>query len=202
MVFLPLALGWAYPNIFSPIHIILLELIMGPTCSIIYENEPIEADSMKRNPRPFSNTFFNWRELLTSIAQGLMITLGALLVYQYALLRGFNEDLTRTMVFTVLLTANIFLTLVNRSFYYSIITTLRYKNRLVPVIIAISSILSLMLVYAQPLAQFFAFQKLKPMELAICVSAGFVFVIWYELVKWRARITYKPDNTIIEGITV
>ena len=42
-VFLPLALGWIYPNIFSPVHIIFLELIMGPTCSIIYENEPMEA---------------------------------------------------------------------------------------------------------------------------------------------------------------
>lgn len=41
-VFLPLALGWIYPNIFSPVHIIFLELVMGPTCSIIYENEPIE----------------------------------------------------------------------------------------------------------------------------------------------------------------
>ncbi|MCP4978167.1 MAG: HAD-IC family P-type ATPase, partial [Maribacter sp.] len=42
MVFLPLALRWVYPNIFSPVHVILLELIMGPTCSIIYENEPME----------------------------------------------------------------------------------------------------------------------------------------------------------------
>jgi Ca2+-transporting ATPase len=36
-VFIPLILGWIYPNIFSPLHIIFLELIMGPTCSIIYE---------------------------------------------------------------------------------------------------------------------------------------------------------------------
>ena len=39
-VFIPLALGWIYPSIFTPLHIILLELIMGPTCSIIFENEP------------------------------------------------------------------------------------------------------------------------------------------------------------------
>ncbi|WP_317164669.1 cation-translocating P-type ATPase [Flavobacterium hydrocarbonoxydans] len=38
IVFIPLALGWIYPNIFSPLHVILLELIMGPTCSILYEN--------------------------------------------------------------------------------------------------------------------------------------------------------------------
>src|SRR5690606_10555008 len=36
IVFLPLVLGWVYPTIFSPVHVIFLELIMGPTCSIIY----------------------------------------------------------------------------------------------------------------------------------------------------------------------
>ena len=50
-VFIPLALGWIYPNIFSPIHIIFLELIMGPTCSIAFENEPAEAGQMRRPPR-------------------------------------------------------------------------------------------------------------------------------------------------------
>lgn len=37
-VFIPLLLGWIYPAIFSPVHVIFLEMIMGPTCSIIYEN--------------------------------------------------------------------------------------------------------------------------------------------------------------------
>lgn len=41
-VLLPLILGWVYPHIFTPMHIIFLELIMGPTCSIVFENEPLE----------------------------------------------------------------------------------------------------------------------------------------------------------------
>jgi Ca2+-transporting ATPase len=45
-VFIPLILGWIFPNIFSPVHVIFLELIMGPTCSIIYENEPLEKNTM------------------------------------------------------------------------------------------------------------------------------------------------------------
>jgi Ca2+-transporting ATPase len=81
-VFVPLALGWIYPNIFSPVHVIFLELIMGPTCSIIYENEPIEKNTMKLKPRPLSDTFFNWKELTTSILQGLAITVGTLGTYQ------------------------------------------------------------------------------------------------------------------------
>src|SRR5690606_38305232 len=126
----------------SPVHIILLELIMGPTCSIIYENEPMESQTMFRKPRPFSKTFFNGRELMTSIVQGLMITLGALLIYRYAVAAGYNESLTRTMVFTTLMVANICLTLVNRSFYFSIFATLRYNNYLVPLIIAISALIT------------------------------------------------------------
>ncbi|MGY0036474.1 cation-translocating P-type ATPase [Pedobacter sp. NJ-S-72] len=107
-VFIPLVLGWVYPNIFSPVHIIFLELIMGPTCSIIYENEPTEKDAMLQKPRPFTVTFFNFKELLTSVVQGLMITAGTLFIYQYAVNKNYNEALTRTMVFTGLIAANIF----------------------------------------------------------------------------------------------
>src|SRR5690606_38988214 len=79
-VFIPLALGWIYPNIFSPIHVIFLEIIMGPTCSIVYENEPMEKNTMVQRPRPFTTTFFNFKELATSVLQGLVITMGSLSV--------------------------------------------------------------------------------------------------------------------------
>ena len=90
---------------------------------------------MTQKPRPFTTTFFNAKKLSTSILQGLMITAGTLLCYQYAVQQGFSEAHTRIMVFTTLIAANIFLTLVNRSFYYSIFTTMRYKNNLVLLII-------------------------------------------------------------------
>ena len=73
-VFIPLALGWIYPNIFSPVHIIFLEIIMGPTCSIIYENEPMEKNTMSQKPKILNTNFFNWKELSISIIQGLVIT--------------------------------------------------------------------------------------------------------------------------------
>jgi Ca2+-transporting ATPase len=186
-VFIPLVLGWIYPNIFSPVHIIFLELIMGPTCSIIYENEPMEANTMKQKPRPFTTTFFNWKELATSIIQGLLITAGTLFAYQYAVYRGFPESTTRTMVFTVLVAANIFLTLVNRSFYYSILTTLKYKNNLVLLIIGVTVAITGLLLYVPPFARFFLFTPLDLLQIATCIGIGFVSVIWYELIKWRKR---------------
>jgi len=196
VVFLPLALGWMYPNIFSPIHIILLELIMGPTCSIIYENEPMERHTMIQKPRPFTDTFFNWKELMTSITQGLAITLGALLIYQYAVLNNYSESLTRTMVFTVLLVANILLTLVNRSFYYSVRTTLKYKNNLVPLIISITILVTLVLIYVPPLAVFFKFEPLNALQIGLCIISGFIFVVWFELFKWKKRRTFQRSSLV------
>ncbi len=186
-VFIPLALGWIYPNIFSPVHIIFLELIMGPTCSIIYENEPMEKNTMLMKPRPISTTFFNWKELATSILQGLAITAGTLVAYQYAVSKGYDEAVTRTMVFTVLISANIFLTLVNRSFYYSILATIRYKNNLVVLIIGITIAIFGLLIFVKPLASFFNFEAINIEQLLISIGIGFVFVIWFEIVKWRKR---------------
>lgn len=187
-VFIPLALGWIYPNIFSPIHIIFLELVMGPTCSIVYENEPMEKNTMTQQPRPLRDTFFNWKELSTSIIQGLAITVGALSVYQFSVYQGFDEQVTRTMVFMVLVTSNIFLTLINRSFYYSIFTTLRYKNNLVYLIIGITIAATGLLLYIKPLRDFFQFEYLNFEQLSLAIGVGSVAVLWYELVKiWRRK---------------
>jgi len=187
-VFIPLALGWIYPNIFSPIHIIFLELIMGPTCSIIFENEPMEKKTMIQKPRPFTTTFFNWKELTTSIIQGIAITLGTLFVYKYSVYNGFNEAHTRTMVFTALIASNIFLTLINRSFYFSIFNTLRYKNNLIILIIGITITITGLLLFVPPLTAFFEFESLNISQLFTCIGIGFISVIWYELVKIKTRL--------------
>jgi P-type Ca2+ transporter type 2C len=186
-VFFPLVLGWVYPNIFTPVHVILLELIMGPTCSIVYENEPLEKDSMLQKPRPFSSTFFNWQELFTSIIQGLAITVGVLAVYQIAVSNGADEAITRTMVFTALITANIVLTFVNRSFIYSIFTTFKYKNNLVLIIVSITVGITLLLLFVPPFTKFFGFERLDINQLGISVGIGMLSVLWFEIVKWWKR---------------
>ncbi|WP_413667944.1 cation-translocating P-type ATPase [Mucilaginibacter sp. Mucisp86] len=186
-VFIPLAFGWIYPNMFSPVHIIFLELIMGPTCSIVYENEPIEKNTMLRPPRPLVSTFFNWNELVTSVIQGLVITGVTLLIYQYAVNAGFSEQLTRTMVFSCLLSANIFLTLVNRSFYYSLWVTIKYKNRLMFPMLGFTLLLGLALLYIRPLAMFFEFKSPSAFQLAVSAGAGSLSAGWFEALKWVKR---------------
>ncbi len=193
-VALPLILGWIYPNIFTPVHVIFLELIMGPTCSIIYENEPLEKNSMQNPPRVMTYSFLSWRELSISLIQGLVISGGTLASYQYAVQHGYAEDLTRSMVFTCLVVANIFLTLVNRSFYYSVFTSMGHRNNMLLVIVAVTTLLMASLLYVPAFSRFFQLAPLAPVELALTSAIGFVSVIWFEFFKWARRL--KGHGTI------
>ncbi len=183
IVFIPLALGWMYPNIFTPVHIIFLEIIMGPTCSIIYENEPMEGNLMLEKPRLLTTTFFNLKEITMSIIQGLVITLGLLFVYQYCLAEGFTENVTRTTIFLTLIASNIFLTLENRSFYYSIFTTIRYKNNLVLIIIGITILITSLLLFVPVFSRFFLFEKVSFSQIGLSILVGFISVMWIEIYK-------------------
>lgn len=191
-VFLPLMLGWLYPVIFTPMHVIFLEIIMGPTCSVIYENEPIESYLMRERPRKMNTSFFSARELSGSVLQGLVITIGILFVYHWGIRQGASEAGVRTLVFITLITANIFLTLVNRSFYYSIIHTLHYKNNLVAIIIGATVVLTTALLVVPPFSRFFSFMVPDWKHILVAIGIGAGSVLWYEVVKWRTRLR-KPD---------
>ncbi len=186
-VALPLFLGWVYPNIFTPLHVIFLELIMGPTCSIVYENEPLEKDGMLRPPRPLSLTFLTWRELSISVWQGLVITLGTLGTYQLAVQQGHPEELVRAMVFSSLVVANIALTLVDRSFTASVFTTYGYNNRLMRGMLLLTIGLLLALLYLPLLRDFFQLASPSLAQLGIASAIGLGSVGWFEVYKWVRR---------------
>ncbi|MGV0845061.1 cation-translocating P-type ATPase [Empedobacter falsenii] len=188
IVSLPLFLGWVFPQIFTPVHVIFLELVMGPTCSIVYENEPLEKDSMKRKPRPMTETFLNWKELSTSIIQGIIITLGLLFVYQYTYQLGGNEEKTRAMVFTTLIFSNVWLSLTNRSFYYSLWSSFRNKNNLMVYVTVLTLVILFAILYIQPISLFFKVTSLNLNELGITMLVAMLSVLWFEVYKWIKRI--------------
>jgi Ca2+-transporting ATPase len=187
IVALPLLLGWAFTDIFSPVHVIFLELIMGPTCSIIYENEPIEKGTMQRSPRLMGNTFLSLKQLWWSILQGLMITAGCLGLGYFYLQQGAADVEVRTLIFITLLFSNVFLTLVNRSFTFTIFTTIQYRNKLVPVIIGISLLLIAAMQWIPFVSNLFALEPLSYSLLLQCMLIAFAATMWIELYKGLKR---------------
>jgi Ca2+-transporting ATPase len=193
-VSLPLFLGWIYPLIFTPVHVIFLELIMGPTCSIVYENEPMEKGTMEKKPRKIMDTFLNWKELSISIIQGIVITVGVLFAYQHTVMQGADEATTRAMVFTTLIFANILLSLTNRSFTYSLWDSLHYKNKLFPLVIGITLTLLFIILYIPFVASFFEVHSLSLQQLILSLAIAAIVTLWFELYKWFKRINIDSKS--------
>lgn len=193
-VSLPLFLGWVFPQIFTPVHVIFLELVMGPTCSIVYESEPMEKNAMQQPPRALTDTFLSWRELSISIIQGLAITAGVLFIYQFVVRGGGNEEKTRAMVFSTIIFSNIFLSFVNRSFFFSVFESFRSRN---PLLIGISALVLALLsiiLYVKPASHFFKVTYLTANELGLALFVAAISVIWFELYKAWLRVFGKKHR--------
>ncbi|HJW29181.1 MAG TPA: cation-translocating P-type ATPase, partial [Saprospiraceae bacterium] len=186
-VSIPLLLGWKYPAIFTPIHVIFLELIMGPTCSVAYENEPMEKNAMRMPPRSASQTFFRWHEITISLIQGLMITAGVMAMYLYYVSLHASEPEVRTAVFLTLIFSNIWLTLVNRSFYFSFIETFRYRNRLLTGIMLATLFITGIMIMVPVIRDFFLLAPADWTMIGYCAATALLAVLWIEIVKWRRR---------------
>jgi Ca2+-transporting ATPase len=182
LVTLPIFLGWLPAMLFSPIHVIFLELIMGPTCSIIYENEPTpESDLMK--PTKANRNLLEASQLGVTILQGFMITLGCVAIGYYGSYTSVDESTLRAYIFSTLIFSNIFLTLFNRSFTSSVFQTLRRKNNLIPIITGISIALLLVILYTPFSNQLFGVVPLQGNEILLCLFAAFMATSWIEVIK-------------------
>ena len=179
-VTLPLLLGWRLDNLLSPIHIIVLELVMGPTCSIAFENEPAEARQMQRPPRKLGDSFLAGPALGRSVLQGLGITSAVLGVYWAAMQGGEAAPLVRTLVFTTLVLSNVFLVLVNRSFTLPVFRTLRSPNRVLWLLLSLTLAMLLTTLFFGPARQLFGFAPVPLVWLGWCILASLVGVGWVE----------------------
>lgn len=180
---LPALLGWTFPNIFTPIHVIFLELIMGPTCSIFFEREPVESTIMQQHPRLVSSSLFSRPEIILSVVQGVAITAGVLGLYYYFMHQHATLEQTRTLVFTTLIISNIFLTFSNRSFRYSVLRTLRYKNNLAPIVVLAAAVLLALMLLVPAVRNIFQLAPISLNRFVLCLAVAFVSVMWVELYK-------------------
>ncbi len=126
MSLLPVLLEW--PLAMLPIHIVFLELIIDPACSVVFEMESDEDDIMSRPPRKLDEPLFGKPMVLTGLFQGLGVLAVVLAVYGFNLSSGAGEPAARMMSFSLLVIANLGLILANRSRTRSLLATLRTPN--------------------------------------------------------------------------
>jgi Ca2+-transporting ATPase len=179
---LPVLLNWKEMLLF-PVHIVFLELIIDPACSVVFEAEPAEPDIMKRKPRSPSDRLFGRQSLVRSALQGIVAFAMVFGVFEVSRFLGETIAHARTLAFITLIVANLCLILTNRSWKQGLFASLAVPNRaLLWVVGSALSFLGLV-VYVPGLRNLFHFAPVSVLDILIALAAGLFSVAWFEIVK-------------------
>jgi Ca2+-transporting ATPase len=175
-----------WPLLLLPVHIVFLELIIDPACSLIFEAEDAESNVMQRPPRNPDERLFSMRTIGVAVMQGLSVLAVCLGVFLLAR-ADHSADAARALTFATLVVAFVVIILVNRSWTRSVFAMLRVPNAALQwVVLGACTFLAVILLV--PFAQrLFYFAPLHSTDLILSLGAGLVCVLWFELVKLARR---------------
>jgi P-type Ca2+ transporter type 2C len=194
MSLLPVLLGW--PLVLMPVHIVFLELIIDPACSLVFEAEPEEEDVMKRPPRRPEEPLFSKRIVALALLQGAVVLAIVLAVFAIAFGRGQGVEDARALAFTTLIVSNLALILTNRSWTRTIIQSFRSRNGALLWVLGGAAGLLAVLLSVPQVRQLFGFSKLHLDDLVLCLAAGAFSIAWFEGFK-MLRSRKSPGATTL-----
>lgn len=178
-----------------PLHIVLLELIIDPTCSIVLERQPPETDIMERKPRDPKEKLINSKTLIKSIIQGLTIFAASFGTYIYMLSKNAdNAPVARSMGLAVIMLANLFLVQVSSSDTDNVLVSIRrLSTDKVMWAINIFTLLGLAVILYTPLSGFLKLAPISAGQLLAVLGLAAISVLWYEVVKLIKRIRQHAE---------
>src|SRR5271157_1458980 len=178
----PVLLNWKEMILF-PVHIVFLELIIDPACSVVFEAEPAEPDIMRRRPRGASDRLFSRRSLVRSALQGVVAFTMVFGVFEVSLSLGESVAHARTLAFVTLIVANLCMILTNRSWKQGLFSSLAVPNRALLWVVGSALAFLGLVVYVPGLRGLFHFAPVSLLDIMISCAAGLVSVGWLEIVK-------------------
>jgi Ca2+-transporting ATPase len=181
MSLIPVFFRW--PLALLPVHIVFLELIIDPACSVVFEAEGDEVDVMRRPPRDPRERLFGRQTLSFSLAQGIGVLLAVLALYAAALFLGYGDDEARALSFSTLIVANLGLIFVNRSWTETVAARMRTPNKALWWVTGGAGAFLACALYVPALRSVFRFSYLTPLDVVFCVLFGIGSVVWFELRK-------------------
>ncbi|MCF0121061.1 MAG: cation-translocating P-type ATPase [Oscillospiraceae bacterium] len=168
-----------------PLHVVLLELVIDPTCSIVLERQPAERDIMDRPPRSPKEKILTPGVLIKSVLQGLAVFAASFGTYYFTLAGDpANAPVSRAMGLAVIMLSNLLLVQVNSSeSELCFRSALRLARDKVMWAIGLGTIIALAAILYTPLAGFLKLAPLSALQVLAVLGLSAAAVLWYELVK-------------------
>jgi len=146
------------PLLLMPLHIVFMELLIDPVCSIAFESEQEEKGIMSRPPRNPNKRFFGLRRMGNSLFQGTLLLAMVIGVYVFTLQQGHTDGEVRSIAFSALIIGNIILILTNLSKTRSVLAVILERNVAAMIILTGAVILLGAILLVPALQEVFSFE--------------------------------------------
>lgn len=181
LALVPLLFG--FPILLGPIHIALLEMVIDPVCSLVFESEIEEDGIMRRPPRDPDSALMPHALLAWSIGQGMIAVAAIAALLTWGWTAGLGEDQLRSLAYFALVTIVLGLVLVNRSFSSSLIRAVTRPNRALVAVVAAVALLLLSAQFVRPVAELLSFAPLGLAETAALAVTAVLVLFLLEALK-------------------
>ncbi len=186
---LPVFFGW--PLVLLPIHIVFLEFIIDPSCTLIFEGEEEEPDAMRQPPRQLNLPLFSRSMVLTSFASGATISGLITIGHWYMLHAGWTDDKARALTFLLIVLTNVFLILVISG--WRIVTHALTKPTALSAVILIVLVALCAVYLIEPVRGLFRFEALSLVEVAM--ATGIAAIATMVVVPVRRLLMHPTRKT-------
>ncbi len=184
LALVPALLGWE--PLLAPAQVMLLELVIDPACSVVFEMEDESPDLMRRPPRPMGAKLFDLRRLVASAIPGVLTLVGTLLLVARS--RSLELGEQRSIAFAALVFGNLAALAVSRSDRLPFWQTLRRRNRAFVILVAIATTFTLALTMIGPLARFVAMAPIDPRQMAVAALVAILPILVLDVRKAGGRV--------------
>ncbi len=178
---MPVIFGW--PLVLMPVHVIFMELIIDPACSIAFEMEPEERDVMRRPPRDPKHRLFTTRLLTRSLLQGAGAFAAAAVVFVVSQELGVMESDVRMLTFSTLILTNLALIFANRSFTRPVWRSWQAPNPALRWLVAGAAVVLGTILYVTPVGDLFRMSRPHPTDAIVVFLATLGGMAWMDGVR-------------------
>lgn len=184
LAMMPLLFG--LPILLAPLHIALLEMIIDPVCSLVFEAEREESNVMQRPPRAPATALLPRTLVLWSAMQGAvaLAAIGGMVLWS----RTAPVTELRAIAFGTLVGAILALVLVNRAFTSSIAGALLRPNFALAAVVFVIALVFGLVEWIRPVRDLLGFGALQPEQMFAAFVAGVAVLVVLEMIKRRWHI--------------
>lgn len=191
LALLPILLG--LPPMLFPMHIVVMELMIDPISSLVFEAEPSEASAMVQPPRALKEPLFGMTQMAWAAVQGLVLLGGVLGLYFWVVSTGIPETTARSIGYVCLVTGNVTLALVDG--YEPSISPFDRRHRLLWIVALLVASTLAAILYVPWLGAIFKMAPLGDGDLALALGVAFLAGGWSVVVRFFAKRPMLQSET-------